>query len=40
MSKTTYEPRLKTLYNSEIRKALLTELKLENVNQVPEISKT
>lgn len=39
MSKTTYEPRLKTLYNSEIRKALLTELKLENVNQVPEISK-
>jgi len=40
MSKsTTYEPRLKTLYNTEIKKNLQKELGLENVNQVPEISK-
>lgn len=39
MSKSTYEPRLKTLYNTEIREALKKELKLDNINQVPEISK-
>ena len=39
MSKAAYEARLKTLYNSEIKKALLKELKLDNISQVPEISK-
>ena len=39
MSQAIYEPRLKTLYKSEIKKALQKELKLENINQVPEITK-
>ena len=35
----TYEPRLKTLYRSEIVKSLEKELKLENINQVPKLEK-
>lgn len=35
----TYEPRLKTLYRSEIVKSLEEELKLENINQVPKLEK-
>lgn len=33
------EPRLKTLYNQEIRAALQKELKLDNINQVPKLDK-
>lgn len=32
-------PRLKEQYNSEIKKQLKDELKLENINQVPELEK-
>jgi large subunit ribosomal protein L5 len=39
MKTTTYEPRLRTLYKSEIAKALKDELKLENISQVPELVK-
>ncbi len=33
------EPRLKTLYNKEIRSALKKELKLDNINQAPKLEK-
>jgi len=36
---TSVEPRLKALYKSEIVAALKKELKLENVNQVPQLEK-
>jgi large subunit ribosomal protein L5 len=39
MAKTAYEPRLKTLYNESIRKALRDEFKYENEMQVPRIDK-
>lgn len=39
MATTKYEPRLKTLYNQEIKSALKSELKLENINQVPRLEK-
>ncbi|MFV0485307.1 MAG: 50S ribosomal protein L5 [Candidatus Saccharimonadales bacterium] len=39
MATTTYEPRLKTLYNKEIAKDLKKELKLGNINQVPKLEK-
>ena len=40
MSKnTSYQPRLKAQYQSEIRSALQKELGLDNINQVPELSK-
>lgn len=32
-------PRLKALYNSEIKSSLQKELELENINQVPELTK-
>ncbi len=35
----TYIPRLKELYNKELKKSLQKTLKLENVNQVPELEK-
>ena len=34
-----YTPRLKELYNKEIKKSLKETLKLENINQVPELEK-
>ena len=34
-----YEPRLKTLYNKDIKEALKKELGLENINQVPRLEK-
>jgi len=39
MSATTYEPRLYTLYKTEIAKDLKKELKLDNINQVPKLAK-
>ncbi|MCL1839505.1 50S ribosomal protein L5 [Candidatus Saccharibacteria bacterium] len=33
------EPRLKTLYNKEIKTALKKELKLDNINQAPKLEK-
>ena len=39
MATTKYEPRLKALYNQEIKSALKSELKLENINQVPRLEK-
>jgi large subunit ribosomal protein L5 len=39
MAKTDYEPRLKKLYNENIRKALLGEFKYENEMQVPRLDK-
>ena len=39
MSTTTYQPRLRTRYNEEIRAALRTELELPNVMMVPKIEK-
>ena len=39
MAKTAYEPRLKKLYNENIRKALREEFKYENEMQVPRIDK-
>ncbi len=39
MAKTDYEPRLKTKYNAEMRKALLEQFKYENEMQVPRIDK-
>ena len=35
----TYVPRLKELYNKEIKKELKKTLKLDNINQVPELKK-
>ena len=34
-----YTPRLKALYNDTYTKELQTELKLDNVNQVPRLEK-
>ena len=34
-----YIPRLKELYNKEIKKSLEKELKLKNINEVPELEK-
>ena len=34
-----YEPRLKALYNKDIKEALKKELGLENINQVPRLEK-
>ena len=39
MAKATYQPRLKTVYNETIRKALLEEFKYENEMQVPRLDK-
>jgi large subunit ribosomal protein L5 len=39
MAKTAYEPRLKKLYNENIRKALREEFKYENEMQVPRLDK-
>ena len=39
MAETKYEARLKTLYNTEIAKALKKELGLTNINQVPKLEK-
>ncbi|WP_311028967.1 50S ribosomal protein L5 [Mesorhizobium koreense] len=39
MAKTVYEPRLKKLYNENIRKALREEFKYENEMQVPRLDK-
>ena len=39
MSTTTYQPRLRTRYNEEIRAALKDELELPNVMMVPKIEK-
>jgi large subunit ribosomal protein L5 len=39
MAKTAYEPRMKKLYNENIRKALLEEFKYENEMQVPRLDK-
>ena len=36
---TTYEPRLKTLYNKELASSLQKELELSNVHQVPKLVK-
>lgn len=35
----TYVPRLKQQYNDQVREALKTELKLDNINQAPELEK-
>ncbi|HUA13331.1 MAG TPA: 50S ribosomal protein L5 [Candidatus Sulfotelmatobacter sp.] len=37
--KTTYSPRLKTLYNTKIRAQLKDELKLKNIHEVPKLEK-
>ena len=39
MAETKYTPRLKEEYNKTIKKNLQKELKLENINQVPELEK-
>lgn len=39
MADTTYSPRLKTQYRSELRKSLKDTLKLDNVHEVPELEK-
>jgi large subunit ribosomal protein L5 len=39
MAKTAYEPRLKKLYNENIRKALREEFRYENEMQVPRLDK-
>jgi len=39
MAKAEYQPRLKTVYNETIRKALLEEFKYENEMQVPRLDK-
>jgi large subunit ribosomal protein L5 len=39
MAKTAYEPRMKKLYNENIRKALLEEFRYENEMQVPRLDK-
>lgn len=39
MTETKYIPRLKEEYNKTIKKNLQKELKLENINQVPELEK-
>ena len=39
MAKAEYQPRLKTVYNETIRKALREEFKYENEMQVPRIDK-
>ena len=36
---TKYTPRLKDLYNKELRAQLQKDLKLENINQVPQLEK-
>lgn len=36
---TTYQPRLKTQYNTEIRSKLVKDLKLKNVHEAPKIEK-
>ena len=39
MATKNYEPRLKSLYNKEIKAALKSELNLDNINQVPKLEK-
>ena len=39
MAKATYQPRLKTVYNETIRKALQEQFKYENEMQVPRLDK-
>ena len=39
MAKAQYTPRLKTVYNETIRKALLDQFKYENVMEVPRLDK-
>jgi len=39
MAETKYEARLKTEYKDKIKAELMKELKLENVNQVPQLEK-
>ena len=39
MAETKYEARLKTEYKDKIKAELMKELKLENINQVPELEK-
>jgi large subunit ribosomal protein L5 len=39
MAETKYEARLKTAYKEEFKAQLQKELKLENINQVPELEK-
>jgi large subunit ribosomal protein L5 len=39
MKTVNYEPRLKTLYNKEIAKAIKEELGLKNINEVPKLDK-
>ena len=38
-AKTVAQPRLKALYNSELKAKLMKELGLKNINQVPELKK-
>ncbi|MGO4837827.1 50S ribosomal protein L5, partial [Rhizobiaceae sp. 2RAB30] len=39
MAKATYEPRLKTVYNETIRKALREQFNYDNEMQIPRIDK-
>ena len=39
MKKEAYTPRLKDLYNNSIKKELVKELGLKNINQVPKLEK-
>lgn len=39
VSKSTYSSRLKILYNTTIKKELVSELKLKNIHQVPRLEK-
>ncbi|HET9850688.1 MAG TPA: 50S ribosomal protein L5 [Candidatus Saccharimonadales bacterium] len=38
-AKSMYQPRLKQLYREKITKELLSELKLDNINEVPKLEK-
>ena len=38
-SMTQPQPRLKSLYNNELKQQLKTELELKNINQVPKLQK-
>jgi len=38
-AETTYTPRLKALFDTQYRKELQAELKLDNINQVPKLEK-
>lgn len=39
MADTKYVPRLKELYNKELKAKLMKELEIKNINQVPELKK-